>query len=206
MDDFDPSVLLSQSSVHRFSGYTGSLGIEFLEIGAGFGRMQGSRGYVPWPLTVVGAALSAVPLQASFHGKTEWVLRSRRIALAEAFISFKGDIVYAMLCSSAPLWTLTEYRQVVKGVEALAAVAPSVNTAVNWLKSVGNDNSLELRVEVAQCANQVAYWDWGFRHGFSWSTPQAAVGITEISFTNLGILRGVLSAGRAASDVLDWIF
>ncbi len=137
MDDFDPTVLLSQSGVHKFSGHTGSLGIEFLEVGAGIGRMQGSRGYVPWPLTVVGVAASAVPLQASFHGKTAWELKSRRISLAEAFVTFKGDIVYAMICSSAPLKTLQEYRSVVKGVEALAKVAPSVGVVVDRLRSIG---------------------------------------------------------------------
>ncbi len=206
MDDFDPTVLLSQSGVHKFSGHTGSLGIEFLEVGAGIGRMQGSRGYVPWPLTVVGVAASAVPLQASFHGKTAWELKSRRISLAEAFVTFKGDIVYAMICSSAPLKTLQEYRSVVKGVEALAKVAPSVGVVVDRLRSIGGDNSVEVRVEVATCANQVAYWDWDFRHGFSWSTPQAAIGITEIAFTNLGVLRTLLSVGRTTADVLDWIF
>lgn len=205
MDSFDPSVLLKRSRIYTFTGQTGSIGVEFLEVGAGIGKMAGRSGYVPWALMVGGLSLSAVPLQASYHGKTQWTLHTANIRLAEAFITFSGVIVYGLLCATVPLKTLREYQQVLDGLNLLSRLFPAAQTAYEWFKARGDDNSVEIRAEGARCGNRIAYYNWEFRNGFIWSTPQAAVGVTSINFAGTGPLEFLLRSYKTVGKVGDLV-
>lgn len=203
MDALDPSVLLDRSPSHTFSAHTGSLGIEFLEVGAGVGRMRGRTGYVPWPMLVAGVSLSAVPLQASYHGRTEWLLRTGDITLAEAFITFQGGIVYGFLCSTMPLKFSPQYQQLLQALRLLSRLIPETAAAYTWLAAHGDDNSLEIRAEGAVCGARVAYHDWDFRSGFTWSTPQAAIGYTSVSFAGTEPLRTLVNFARRTEAAIE---
>ncbi len=197
----NPSVLLDKSSTHTFRARTGSIGVEFIEVGAGWGKMSGRTGYVPWALMVGGVSLSAVPLQASYHGATSWSLRTGNITLAEAFITFQGSIAYGFLCSSAPLKFDRNYQMLLAGLSALKSRYSKARQAHTWLKSKENVNSLELRLEAAMCGGRVAHQDLLFRDGFSWSTPQAAIGLTGIQFVGTQPLGGLLRTGRTIGNI-----
>lgn len=205
MDSLNPSVLLDRSRTHTFAAQTGSIGVEFLEIGAGIGKMSGRTGYVPWPIQVAGLNLSAVPLQASYHGKTSWQLNTSNIRLAEAFITFNGIIVYGFLCSTAPLKMSVPYQQLLHALSLLSRLVPEAWGVYNWLKGRGDSNSIELRAEGAVCGGRTAHRDWDFRDSFSWSTPQAAVGFTCISFAALEPLRMLLNGVRAVRQAGDFV-
>ncbi len=193
--DLNPSVVLDTSTSFRLRAQTGSIGVKFLETGFGWGKLSGRTGFMEWGLNVGGLSLSAIPLQASYHGTTEWTLSTPRISLAEAFISFTGCIGYGLLCSSVPLKHNPGFPTLLHALDKLRRVFPDVRQTINWLRSKGNLNSVEVRIEAAQCGGRLAYKKASRRAAFSWSTPQAAIGVTQIQFAGLDPLRAALAIG-----------
>ncbi len=196
---FDPSVLLDKSTNFTVKGKRASLSVEFFEVGGGVANINGKTGYVPWPLQVAGLGLSAVPVSGAFSSD-KWTLKTKNITLAEAFLTFQAGCVYAGVYGSVPFKYNNNYRILKTGVKSL----PSSSTrtkVLSALEKAKNHNAFELSASWALCGGSLAWHKFNYSTTTSFSSPQAAIGVTAIRFVGTQMLEQVLRAGKTVHSV-----